>query len=428
MKAFIILLGLTFLKGFLNELDESFYSGWVAKYREVSGNQEPPSNYKKWIRLASELEVTDDPADYKQIFEDLKPYKSMGLTVKNMADLASKIRRYGVKVTGNERATFMRSRSMWPFRNSLSYLPQVLDPNINFYTITHVYDEGIVAPADDDQERRYVDISDLFRRSKVMRKAHEGFSEGSILLRAPNSFVAVPFDVPVFSANRLRGFKDILLPSFRTGIPAYRYNFKTALNAPNWEDKEKRAMFRGRTTGINFRKVRRENIPLNSSPRIKLHEMSMQQKQGKLHSTVPGITEIHQCKENQAYINALKAEYPLAPSLNYSQQFKSKYLVVVDGNGWPDRVAFFMLSGSLVFLSTLHEEWVINQLVDGEHYIKVKPDLSDLIEKLEWAAENDAEAKRIASNGREFAQKRFGIRQMQIYNSFLFMEYQRLFQ
>jgi glycosyltransferase involved in cell wall biosynthesis len=70
---------------------------------------------------------------------------------------------------------------------------------------------------------------------------------------------------------------------------------------------------------------------------------------------------------------------------------------------------------------------VINQIVDGEHYIKVKPDLSDLVDKLEWAAANDEEAKRIAMNGRQFSKKMFDSQPMQMYNSLLFMEYQRLF-
>ena len=64
-----------------------------------------------------------------------------------------------------------------------------------------------------------------------------------------------------------------------------------------------------------------------------------------------------------------------------------------------------------------HEDWVIRQILfdhqghqaavngisvnlliqshsrtDGVNYIKVKPDLSDLIEKIEWAYENDEEA------------------------------------
>ena len=61
------------------------------------------------------------------------------------------------------------------------------------------------------------------------------------------------------------------------------------------------------------------------------------------------------------------------------------------------RIVFLYLwPRSLVFLGTIHEDWTGYQIIPGEHYIKIKPDLSDLVEKLEWAADNDAEAKRIA--------------------------------
>lgn len=38
-----------------------------------------------------------------------------------------------------------------------------------------------------------------------------------------------------------------------------------------------------------------------------------------------------------------------------------------------------------------------------EHYVPFKKDLSDLKEKVEWLKANDNEAKRIATNGRIFA-------------------------
>jgi hypothetical protein len=198
-----------------------------------------------------------------------------------------------------------------------------------------------------------------------------------------------------------------------------------------WKEKANKAMFRGRSTGVNFVKARLENIPLTNSPRFKLHEMSMQQQIGLLNCSVKldfGLTDLWQYNDKPIYAQAILSKYPLIDSLDFQTQFKSKYLVIVDGNAWPDRVAFYLLSGSLVFLSTLHEEWVINQLIDGENYIKVKPDLSDLIEKLEWASKNDDIAEIIALNGRKLAQKRLNINQIQIYNALLFMEYQKLFE
>ena len=38
-----------------------------------------------------------------------------------------------------------------------------------------------------------------------------------------------------------------------------------------------------------------------------------------------------------------------------------------------------------------------------EHYVPVKYDLSDLVERLTWLRSNDAEAQRIATAGRRFA-------------------------
>ena len=128
--------------------------------------------------------------------------------------------------------------------------------------------------------------------------------------------------------------------------------------------------------------------------------------------------------------NVLRAvhDFKDASHENFNSQFRYKYLVVVDGNGAADRISIFMASGSLVFLSTVLEDWASNQIIAGEHYIKVKPDLSDLVEKLEWAAGHDAlKLKRIAQNGREFVLKNMNRPDRQIYNALLFMEYQALF-
>ena len=407
------------------------FDEWLARYRQVSGNQNPPKMYKNWIQLASSLKCSIDPMHYRQIFKDLRPYKNQKLTVEKMRELAAKIKEFGVNVSGMDSSTFIENRQKWPFMNSLLYLPYVIDPKIDFFTITHIHDEGMVAPADDDQEQPYTDMADVIKRSEAVREAHEEFADNNMLLRAPASFITVPFDVPVFSVNKLRGFNDIVVPTIRTGLAAYSGDkIEMALNAPAWENKQKRAVFRGSTTGIDFEKVRRENIPLTTSLRFKLHEMTMQQREGKLSCSVEldfGITEICQCNQEEGYIQEVKRQFPISNPVDFQTQFQSKYLVIVDGNGWPDRVANFMLSGSLIFLATLHDEWVTNQLIDGHNYIKVKPDLSDLIEKLEWAAENDEEAKRIALNGREFAFKNFGLDKMQVYNTLLFLEYQQLF-
>ena len=156
-------------------------------------------------------------------------------------------------------------------------------------------------------------------------------------------------------------------------------------------------MFRGSATGISYIKAVNEGIPLTNSPRFKLHQMSDLQRpvnsiaKFPKFRCIPFVIEQMPVKVLEAVNDNFKkpTNKTLLPNSNIN-------IVVVDGNGAADRTAYFMSSGSLVFLSTVLDDWTHYQIVPGEHYIKIKPDLSDLVEKLEWAADNDAEAKRIA--------------------------------
>jgi hypothetical protein len=149
--ASLVILSIVFFSdSILGDFDESFYKNWVNKYRQISGNQNPPLKYKDWIKLASNLNCTTDPANYKQIFEDLKDYKNMNLSVAKLQELSEKVVQYGVDVSRKQKNIFLKTRLLWPFQNSLAYLSRLLDPMIDFYVITNVYDEGIVAPADDN--------------------------------------------------------------------------------------------------------------------------------------------------------------------------------------------------------------------------------------------------------------------------------------
>lgn len=98
----------------------------------------------------------------------------MNLTIKNMAKLSEKVAEYGVDVSRKQKNLFLRTRLLWPFQNSLAYLSELLDPLINFYVVANLNDEGIVAPAEDDQDRPYEDMADLVRRREAIRLAHEG--------------------------------------------------------------------------------------------------------------------------------------------------------------------------------------------------------------------------------------------------------------
>ena len=123
-----------------------------------------------------------------------------------------------------------------------------------------------------------------------------------------------------------------------------------------------------------------------------------------LPATHAGITALHSWKdfppaEVERFEEAIRrggAGVPVDPVA----LLKYKYVINIHGNGneWSNRFRMLLSSGALVLKqeSTLFEYWERN-LRPFEHYIPVKADLSDLIEKVEWARDNDDAARRIAS-------------------------------
>ena len=65
----------------------------------------------------------------------------------------------------------------------------------------------------------------------------------------------------------------------------------------------------------------------------------------------------------------------------------------------------FIIIIIIIIIYLEYYEWWYEYMKPDEHYIPVKKDLSDLIEKLEWAKENDEKARQIAENGSREAAK-----------------------
>lgn len=84
-----------------------------------------------------------------------------------------------------------------------------------------------------------------------------------------------------------------------------------------------------------------------------------------------------------------------------------KYLPVLDGYmctypGFPWR----LLSGSLTLKQESDEvQYFYSALEPFVHYVPIKNDMSDLVEKIAWAKEHDAECRKIAENARAFARE-----------------------
>jgi hypothetical protein len=80
-------------------------------------------------------------------------------------------------------------------------------------------------------------------------------------------------------------------------------------------------------------------------------------------------------------------------------------LIDIEGNGYSGRLKYLLWSHRPVLLvDRPHKEFFFEYLKEWEHYIPVKRDLSDLIEKTIWCMTNPDEANKIAENAYKFSQ------------------------
>ena len=94
--------------------------------------------------------------------------------------------------------------------------------------------------------------------------------------------------------------------------------------------------------------------------------------------------------------------------MTHDDKSAHKYLLDiggVGGSGWMGTLTS-LSTGALVFrVDSPTADFYDGELSEGTHYVGVKPDLSDLREKFEWAQANQAEAFKIASAGAKFAKE-----------------------
>lgn len=89
---------------------------------------------------------------------------------------------------------------------------------------------------------------------------------------------------------------------------------------------------------------------------------------------------------------------------------KYRWLLDIGGAGYSGRTKFLLFSGRpLLMVDRRYIEYFTDDLKPWEHYIPVKEDLSDLIEKHEWLKSNDEEALRIAARAKEYAMQNFNM-------------------
>lgn len=117
---------------------------------------------------------------------------------------------------------------------------------------------------------------------------------------------------------------------------------------------------------------------------------------------------------------------PKAKHVSFFKFFDYKYQLNIDGTVAAYRFPYLMAgTGVVLKQESPYYEFFYRDLEPLVHYIPFKRDLSDLVEKIEWAIENDDTVRSIGSNGRKYAQENLMPKNVYCYHAALFKEWNK---
>ncbi len=84
-----------------------------------------------------------------------------------------------------------------------------------------------------------------------------------------------------------------------------------------------------------------------------------------------------------------------------------RYLIDMQGGGYSGRLKMLLHARRLLFIQDRQFwDWATSTLEPWVHYVPIREDLSDILEKITWADENPEKVARIVSNCDEYAKQR----------------------
>jgi len=173
------------------------------------------------------------------------------------------------------------------------------------------------------------------------------------------------------------------------------------LDIVKWEDRKPVVIWRGTGTGCGN--------SIENNPRLKVTKMSEElEEKGYLDAGIVEHTDRDKITQDNPYVhfyvNDQKLKYKGFMSLQ--DQMTHKFILNIEGNSSAYRFSsLFRLGFCVLNVESKYKLWFEPFLEEGVHYIGIKHDLSNLVEKIEWCLEHDDECKQIAINGANFFMK-----------------------
>lgn len=125
--------------------------------------------------------------------------------------------------------------------------------------------------------------------------------------------------------------------------------------------------------------------------------------------------------------------FSVEEGIKLADQFNWKYLPDIDGNSFSGRYLGFLRSTSLPIKATVYREWHDSRLIAWKHFVPMDNRYGDWFGIMEYflghgsdKPAHDAEAEKIASAGKEWADRVLRREDMQIYVLRLLLEYARV--
>ncbi|KAJ5950342.1 Lipopolysaccharide-modifying protein [Penicillium vulpinum] len=264
--------------------------------------------------------------------------------------------------------------------------------------------------------------------------------------------------IPVFSECKVSVNNDILFPANMYFMDDKRYVYNSRHDY-GWKDKSDTLIWRGVTSGgvqlaDNWQHMHRQRfVHITNSTDMKSETVSIlsESSLGQYH-TYPsfspsnfsldyfdvGFTEAWGCIPDCSFYDDI---WTYKEPKDFSEQFKAKYLVDIDGHSFSGRWRAFQLSKSLGIKATIFREWHDSRLFPWRHFVPMDNRYDDLYGLMTYflgldspgspisepyLQKHDFEAEVIASQSREWAHHALRNEDLDIYLYLLLLEYGRI--
>ncbi|PHH87565.1 hypothetical protein CDD83_8687 [Cordyceps sp. RAO-2017] len=123
----------------------------------------------------------------------------------------------------------------------------------------------------------------------------------------------------------------------------------------------------------------------------------------------------------------LRPWFSVADPVPMKEQYGYKYLPDIDGNSFSGRYRAFLLSTSLPLKATIYAEWHDDRLFPWVHFVPMDNSFMDVYALMDYFLRgHDAEARKIAADGKSWAEAVLRREDMKLYVWRLLLEYARV--